>query len=112
MVISTRSAKRFRKNQKKATSEPAEAKLLNVVTMLTLNFESERRTTPRDDNTVFKIRKDSGSQALFRKASRRIPSRDKMLEMQQRTRENSIKGIQKGSDLMHSYDCSCGAWHS
>ena len=52
----------------------------------------------------------ASSQALSWRASRHIPSRDKMLQMLQRTRENSIKGIHKGSELMHFYDCSCGAW--
>ena len=40
-------------------SEPGEAKLLDALAMLTLNLESERRTTARDQNTVYKLRKDS-----------------------------------------------------
>ena len=47
------------KESDKAASESGEAKLLDSVTMLTLNLESERRTTARDQNTVFKLRKDS-----------------------------------------------------
>ena len=35
-------------------------------------------------------------QALSRRASRHTPSRDQMLEMLQRARENMIKGIHKG----------------
>ena len=100
------------KEPDKATSEPGEAKLLDAVAMLTINLESERKTTARDQNTVFKIRKDIEIAGTLRRASRHIPSRDKMLEMLQRTREKSIKGIHKGSDLMHYYDCSCGARHS
>ena len=89
----------------RAMSEPGEAKLLVAVAMLTLNLESERRTAARDQNTVLKLRKDS-------EALRHISSRDKMLEMLQRTRENSIKGIHKGNNPKHYNDCSCGAWHS
>ena len=47
------------KESDKATSEPGEAKQLDAVVMLRLNLESERRSTARDQNTVFKIRKDS-----------------------------------------------------
>ena len=43
----------------KAMSEPGEAKLLDAVAMRTLNLEFERRTTARDQNTVFKLRKNS-----------------------------------------------------
>ena len=43
----------------KAMSEPREVKLLDAVAMLALNLESERTTTPRDQNIVFELRKDS-----------------------------------------------------
>ena len=43
----------------KAMSEPGEVKLLDTVAMLTSNLESERRTPARDQNTVFKLQKDS-----------------------------------------------------
>ena len=43
-----------------AASRPSgEAKHLEAVALLTLNLESERRAADRDQNTVFKIRKDS-----------------------------------------------------
>ena len=51
--------KRISKESDKAASESRDAKLLDAVAMLTLNLESERRTTARDQNTVFKSRKDS-----------------------------------------------------
>ena len=47
------------KEPDKATSEPGEVELLDAVAMLALNLESERRTTARDKNIVFKIRNDS-----------------------------------------------------
>ena len=47
------------------TSEPGEAKLLDAVVVLTLNLESERRATARDQNTVFKIRKDNEPAGFF-----------------------------------------------
>ena len=47
------------KEPDKATSESGEAKPPDAMAMLTLNLGSERRTTARDQNTVFKLRKDS-----------------------------------------------------
>ena len=96
--------------RKGISKEPGEAKLLDAVAMLTLNLGSERRTTTRDQNTVFKIRKDSELACPLQEGI--VPSMDKMIQMLQRTRENSFKGFHNGSDLMHYYDCSCGAWHS
>ena len=47
------------KESDKAASESGEAKLLDAVAMLTLNLESERRTTAHVQNTMIKLRKGS-----------------------------------------------------
>ena len=53
------------KEPDKATSESGEAKLLDAVAMLTLDFESKRSTT--DQNTVFKLRNYSVRAGLLHK---------------------------------------------
>ena len=98
------------KESEKVISESGEIKTTaKAVTMLTLKLESERRTTARDQNTVFKLRKDSKLTDSIRRTLRHTSSRDKLLEILQRTREKRIKDSQKRNALMHCYDYSCDA---
>ena len=78
------------------------------MTILTLKLESQRRTTARVQNTVFKLRKNS----TLSGGHRDIHHWETKYPRFQRTREKRIKDSQKRNVLIHCHDYSYDAWHS